>query len=267
MVPGSNLSYGHIVHIGLSFGIIQFTQDSGGLGKLLQRMQGKDRNKFSKIFGDNCDELVKLTTVGIEVPNVDYQSGQAHWNSIRHTSRGAHLTGLAAHNPLPKSSEIRGKRVQPIATTLGGPKQDLWEGVWKQRFKDAGNVDAFQEAELDFAVEGYMNPVLALCKQKNVRSALGIAFITACAVRGANKQVLMMAAKVCGLAVPFTSGSDEKVALEYIAKLDPAHPNSIGGIAVQKDEIVRARVILKDETGFLAEDHYDPDTYSHQFDN
>jgi hypothetical protein len=112
-----------------------------------------------------------------------------------------------------------------------------------------------------------MNPVLELCKEKNVRSALGIAFITACGIRGANQQLLMVAAKVSGLAVPFIGGSDEKVALEYIAKLDPTHPNSIGGVAVQKDEIIRARTLLRDETGFLAEDHYDPDTYTHQSDN
>ncbi|MBN3833468.1 hypothetical protein [Burkholderia sp. Ac-20344] len=128
MEISKNLSYGHIVHIGLSYGIIQFTQDSGGLGRLLQRMKGKDPNTFALTFGDNNEELITLTTSGVEVKGVDYESGQAHWNSIRKSSEGRRLGELARMHKVPVGSEIRGKRVQPIATNIGGPKQDLWEG-------------------------------------------------------------------------------------------------------------------------------------------
>jgi len=266
MKPSASLSYGRIVHIGLSYGVIQFTQDSGSLGKLLQRMQQKDTNKFTQVFGDNYQELITLTTTGVAVSGVDYPSGQSHWNSIRRTADGKNLSSLAGKNSLPKRSEIRGKRVQPIAITIGGSKQDLWEGTWKQRFSDAGKVGTFQEAELEFAVEAYMNPALKFCETNNIRSALGIAFVTACAIRGAKKQLLTAAATANGSKVPFTDGDDEKSALEYISKLDIKKVNSIGGLSVQRDEIVRAKTLLKDETGFLAEDLYYTATYTTEYD-
>ena len=49
------------VHIGLSFGFIQFTQDGGSLGKLLKLMKAKNPEKFVDIFGPHSDELVKVT--------------------------------------------------------------------------------------------------------------------------------------------------------------------------------------------------------------
>ncbi|WP_157651624.1 hypothetical protein [Burkholderia ubonensis] len=261
-----NVSYAHIVHIGLSYGIIQFTQDSGSLGGLLQRMKEKDPNTFFVTFGDNSDELITLTTSGIEVKGVDYASGQAHWNSIRKTSEGRRLSELARMHKLPKGSEIRGKRVQPIATNAGGQKQDLWEGVWKQRFIDAGKIDAFQEAQLEFAVEKYMNPALKFCKDNNIRSALGIAFVAACVIRGAPRGLIIGAADVLGLTTPFTDGADEKKAVQHIADLNLKQSNVIGGKRVQKDEIVRAKRLIKDETGFLAEDLYWTESYSEKYD-
>lgn len=261
-----NVSYAHIVHIGLSYGIIQFTQDSGALGRLLQKMKGKDPNTFAVTFGDNNDELITLTTSGIDVKGVDYASGQAHWNSIRKSSEGRRLSELARMNKLPVSSEIRGKRVQPISTNIGGPKQDLWEGAWKQRFITAGKIDVFQEAQLEFAVEGYMNPALKFCKENNIRSALGIAFVAACAIRGAPKNFITGAAAALGLTTPFSDGADEKKAVQYIADLNLKKNNSIGGKLVQKDEIVRAKKLIKDETGFLAEDLYWTETYTDAYD-
>jgi hypothetical protein len=265
-MPSANLSYGHIVHIGLSYGIIQFTQDSGSLGKLLTRMRAKDTAKFTEVFGNNSDELITLTTTGIQVAGVDYVSGQAHWNAIRNTPAGQQLTNLALHHNLPLSGEIRGRRVQPIPIFVGGPKQDLWQGAWKQRFTRAGTIDVFQEAELEFAVEGYMNSALAFCRQNNVRSALGLAFITACAIRGANKRLLGASAALIGDAVPFQSGAAEKRALQHIASLNPNQNNHLGNLPVQRDEIVRAKKLLHDETGFLVEDLYDVDTYGGNYD-
>ncbi|MBR7995307.1 hypothetical protein KDX08_22955 [Burkholderia cenocepacia] len=266
MPISQNVSYAHIVHIGLSYGIIQFTQDSGALGRLLQRMKDKDPNTFAVTFGDNNDELITLTTSGIEVKGVDYASGQAHWNSIRKSSEGRRLSELARMNKLPVGSEIRGKRVQPIATNIGGPKQDLWEGAWKQRFVNAGKIDAFQEAQLEFAVEGYMNPALKFCKDNNIRSALGIAFVAACAIRGAPKGLITGAAAALGLTTPFADGADEKKAVQYISDLNMKKKNLIGGKLVQKDEIIRAKKLLKDETGFLAEDLYWVETYVDAYD-
>lgn len=260
-MPSASISYGHIVHIGLSYGIIQFTQDSGSLGKLLVKMRAKDAAKFIEIFGDNWEQLITLTTTGLQVPGVDYASGQAHWNAIRHTALGQQLRNLALHHNLPVGSEIRGRRVRPIPVSIGGARQDLWQGVWRQRFIEAGKVDVFQEAELEFAVEGYMNPVLPFCRQNNVRSALGLAFISACAIRGANKRLLAASAAVVGDEVPFQSGASERRAVQHIANLHPNQINYLGNIAVQRDEIIRAKKLLQDETGLLVEDFYDLASY------
>ncbi|MBN3833469.1 hypothetical protein [Burkholderia sp. Ac-20344] len=139
-------------------------------------------------------------------------------------------------------------------------------GAWKQRFVNAGKVDAFQEAQLEFAVEGYMNPALKFCKDNNIRSALGIAFVAACAIRGAPKNLITGSAAALGLTTPFSDGADEKKAVQHIADLNVKSSNSIGGKVVQRDEITRAKKLLKDETGFLAEDLYWTETYTNAYD-
>lgn len=52
------------VHIGLSFGFIQFTQDGGMLGKLLQEMNRVNHDKFVSFFGEHWAELIKVTNAG-----------------------------------------------------------------------------------------------------------------------------------------------------------------------------------------------------------
>jgi hypothetical protein len=145
---GIETSYSRIVHIGLSYGVIQFTQDGGALGGVLKKCDEKNHAKFVETFGDNYQELLTLTSSGIDVPGVNYVSGLDHWHSIAKTKEGSDIQTKASPNKLPASMEIRGKRVQPIAVTIGGEKQDLWEGTWKQHFKDAAAVVDFQEAQL-----------------------------------------------------------------------------------------------------------------------
>ncbi|HLG32067.1 MAG TPA: hypothetical protein VI362_03435 [Ignavibacteriaceae bacterium] len=57
--------YSSVVHIGLSWGFIQFTQDGGSLGEVLKRMndneKGGDPKKFQEIFGTNWEALIELT--------------------------------------------------------------------------------------------------------------------------------------------------------------------------------------------------------------
>jgi hypothetical protein len=215
---GIETSYSRIVHIGLSYGVIQFTQDGGALGGVLRRCDEKNHQKFVDVFGDNWQELLTLTTAGMPLSGVDYLSGLDHWHAIAKTKEGTDIKAKASVNKLPVSGEIRGKRVQPIAVTVGGMKQDLWEGTWNKRFKDAAQVADFQEAQLIYAVENYLNPTLPFCKTNNVHSGLGIAFAVACAVRGANPQLLLEAAKKKGLKVPFESETDEKAAVVSISK-------------------------------------------------
>jgi hypothetical protein len=263
---GIETSYSRIVHIGLSYGIIQFTQDGGALGGALRRCNEKNHQKFVDTFGNNWQELLALTSSGISVPGVDYASGLDHWHAISKTKDGGELSRLASKNALPVDREIRGKRVQPIAVEIGGAKQDLWVGTWKQRFTDASQVVDFQEAQLIYAVENYLNPTLSFCKDNNIRSGLGIAFAVACYVRGVSTQLLTDAAKKKGLKVPFESESDEKAAVVSISKgevkqYQVTRKGKTKTLNVAGEEITRAKRLNQDETGFLAEDMYWTDTF------
>jgi hypothetical protein len=108
-------------HIGLSFGLIQFTQDSS-LGELLVGMQKRDPKAFRDTFGDQSDELIRVTT--------------------------------AAGPPSRETSSGRSARVQPV----GGA--DLWEQPWVSRFIKAGHYPPFQEVQEQLAISRYLDPVL-----------------------------------------------------------------------------------------------------------
>ncbi|NYE59772.1 murein DD-endopeptidase MepM/ murein hydrolase activator NlpD [Duganella sp. 1224] len=265
------LTYSRIVHIGLSYGVIQYTQDSGSLGDLLVKMKAKNGAKFTEVFGGGdsaiADSLITLTTTGrADLANnaTIPMSGQAYWNSIRRKPEGKELARLAngpTQSDLPVSREIRGKRVQPIPAQKGATATDLWTGTWKERFLAAGKVLDFQEVQLDFAVERYFNPLLQLAKTNNVRSALGLAFLAACNIRGGVGQklsrLLYSVADELKVQRPFKSSEDERKCLDAIA----AAKGKIGDTEVHEDESRRVKLLIKDELGFLAEDLYDTSTY------
>lgn len=108
-------------HVGLSFGLIQFTQDSS-LGELLVRMGERDAKAFRDIFGDQSDELIRVTT--------------------------------AAGSPSSESPTGRSARVQPVGGT------DLWKEPWLSRFQRAGRHRPFQEVQEELAIARYLDPVL-----------------------------------------------------------------------------------------------------------
>jgi hypothetical protein len=268
------LTYSRIVHIGLSYGVIQYTQDSGSLGRVLQKMYEKNSAKFIEIFGDGdraiATSLLTLTNAG----RADLQSnahvplsGQAYWNSIRRTDTGRELHTLAngaTKSDLPVSREIRGKRVQPIPAVSGGPALDIWQGEWKGRFLAAGKVIDFQEAQLEFAVTEYFDHILPLAKAKKVRSAMALGLIAACAIRGGvdsglAKLFYRVAAEL-GIALPFANSDAEKTCFDAIAAAS-SHHNKVGDVDVPEDESRRARLLRNDEIGFLTEDLYDISTY------
>jgi len=268
---GIETSYSRIVHIGLSYGVIQFTQDGGALGGVLEKCNAKNHDKFVQIFGDNYQELLTLTDSGIVVPGVDYASGLDHWHDIAKKKEGKEISVKASSHKLTSNEEIRGKRVQPIPVVVGGIKQDLWSGTWKQRFKDAADVVDFQEAQLDYSVEHYLNPTLPFCKENNVRSALAIAFAVACKVRGVHPRLLMEAAKVKKIKTPFESEADEKSAVTAISNggiksYSVTQNGKVKSIKVNDEEIKRAQRLIQDETGFLAEDLYWVDSYNGTYD-
>lgn len=277
-----DLKYKHIVHIGLSYGLIQFTQDGGALGKVLTEMRSKNPREFTRIFGggnaDIAQSLITLCTTGRPdlANNQDIPlSGLSHWGKIKNQAKGKELTKLANEDKnkdgkwdLPVTEEIRGKRVQPIKATPAESPSDIWTGTWKQRFLDAGQVTDFQEVQIAAAVKNYMNPMLAMAKKNNIRSTMGLAFLVACSVRwGAHTnpgtKLLFNAAKELGLDVPFKNSADEITAVKAIAgaKALDKKKNHIGNVEMEKLESHRATALLKDELGFLAEDLYDTNTY------
>jgi LysM repeat protein len=276
---GAETSYSRIVHIGLSYGVIQYTQDSGVLGGLLSRMSTVSPAKFTEIFGGGditiANSLVSLTTSGhpdlLDNSNVPL-SGQTYWRQVRRNAVAQETYRMAnarGGSILPTAREIRGKRVQKLVPSHGAPAIDIWEGVWKERFLAAGQILDFQEAQLDYAVDEYFNKILKKAKNANVRSALGLAFLAACAVRGGPNsdlsRLLYRVAEAAGITLPFSSSLQEKSCVEAISRAVCPRGSTIcelyPGVFVDHEEIRRATLLMKDELGFLAEDLYDTSTY------
>jgi hypothetical protein len=112
----------HHYHVGLSYGFIQFTQDSGKLGHLLRMMQSRDPDGFKQAFGPDAAQLIAVTT--------------------------------AAGPPSRKAPEGRSPRVQPVAGA------DIWQEPWLSRFRTAGQNAQFQAAQRELAATGYLDPML-----------------------------------------------------------------------------------------------------------
>ncbi len=121
-------------HLGLSYGIVQFTQDSRSLGRLLTMMRDRDRAKFQEVFGPDSAELVRVTN--------------AEGHSSSHSAGG------------------RSARVQPVAGV------DIWKEPWLSRFKEAarsnlfgtGARQVFNGAQNELASALYLDPILPFAK-------------------------------------------------------------------------------------------------------
>lgn len=112
----------HRFHIGLSYGFIQFTQDSGALGQLLTLMRQRDQQAFDRIFGSDAQALLTITN--------------AHGASSAESQGG------------------RSARVQPV----GGA--DLWREPWLARFRQAAAHPPFQAAQNELASRLFLDPML-----------------------------------------------------------------------------------------------------------
>lgn len=272
---GIETNFSRIVHIGLSYGIIQFTQDGGELGNVLKIMYKKNPSRFVEIFGNKDEKiaqtLITLTTTGhpdLEGNDSVPLCGQSYWNKIKSKDEGKELKKLANqdedknnHSDLPISREIRGKRVQPLSPQDGMKAIDIWQGVWRERFLLAGKETDFQEAQIEYAVSRYFKPVVEPARKNNVRSALALAFIAACSVRGASIQTLFSVAKEIGVGLPFKGGDDERKCVEAIANAKGDKYAKIKGYELSADECRRAKKLISDELGFLSDDLYDIETY------
>jgi hypothetical protein len=198
-----DVPYDGVLHIGLSWGLISFTQDSGSLGKVLNLLKEKDEKTFAAAFGSNWKGLLEMVQGESEwvkktmLENNDhyvggyYLEGKQKWDSL-------YKAGIPQNTDL---IEIRGARVWPVAITVeedgtSGEKQDLWEGTWLERFKSSQNVyrqagkeQEFKDAQLEIAIDMYLNPALRKCKKLNIRSARGIAMAFDRTVQGWPKKL------------------------------------------------------------------------------
>jgi hypothetical protein len=129
----------HKWHVGLSYGLVQFTQDSGSLGRLLTAMRDRDAAQFRTVFGSDADELIRVTN----------------------------LAG-------PSSSQVpggRSVRVQPIGGT------DLWLAPWRARFEKAALHVPFQAAQNQLAAELYLQPMLPFARWLGLDTQRALAIV------------------------------------------------------------------------------------------
>jgi len=133
-------------HIGLSFGIIQFTQDGGALGDLVRSMLSKNPEKFKRIVGSTWQELVNVLTA----------PGRSGLNS------GA----------------LRGPRVQKVRVKIGEGElehRDLWESPWTEIFNRLGRDAEFQSVQNEMAVALYLKPITPTLKSLGLTSEKAVA--------------------------------------------------------------------------------------------
>jgi len=127
------------IHIGLSWGYIQFTQDGGTLGRVLEAAYGRDADTFKKVFGDDFAELLDVTG----------RSGKS---------------GL-------QSDKLRGPRVEKVAGA------DLWREPWISRFVAAGRLELFQWAQRHEAHRLYMRPAFSIAVENNLNSERAVVIL------------------------------------------------------------------------------------------
>lgn len=147
---GRDHPYYQRAHMGLSYGIVPFTQDSGTLGQLLTTMHQRDSAYFETVFGPHWQELL-------------------------------HVTNASGPGSLETESG-RSARVQPVAGT------DLWENDWLERFRLAGAHPPFQAAQNQLAAELFLEPALTLARHLGLASQRGVAMLyDRCAQMGVNQ--------------------------------------------------------------------------------
>ena len=124
-------------HLGLSFGIVGFNQDTGHLGQLLLAMRERDAAKFAEIFGPDAESLLRITT-----------------------TRGPRSM---------ESREGRSARVQPVSGA------DLWQDPWLARFREAGAYKPFQAVQNRLAAEWFLDPLLGFAHRMGLNTERALA--------------------------------------------------------------------------------------------
>jgi len=149
---GRDSPYYNRAHVGLSFGLIQFTQDGGSLGELLDRMRGADVDSFR--------DALKLTVL----PSGDEAQLDLAADALIAT------TGAAGPRSL-DTADGRSARVQPV---LG---RDLWEDPWIGFFRELGKVEAFNRIQRGLARQRYLDPIVEYARDLGLMTERGLAML------------------------------------------------------------------------------------------
>jgi hypothetical protein len=107
---------------GLSYGLIQWTQKSGSLGKLLEVLRARDPAAFDTVFGPDAAKLVAVTTSPYPAVRMSLALWAAPWTS-RFEAAGRHPPFQAAQLQAAGASE-HWRAAVGVAETLG---------VWTER--------------------------------------------------------------------------------------------------------------------------------------
>lgn len=172
-------------HRGLSYGIAQFSQDSGNLGGVLTLMHERDPARFEEVFGPQWQELLTVTNA----------SGPSSL----------------------KTESGRSARVQSVG------EADLWEEPWVSRFREAGEHPLFQAAQNRLAAELFLDPVLPYAHWLGLYTERGLAMLYDLAVQLGLDQSLKFVVQTIGpvktaaqrsMALQLLVGDGEETTLE-----------------------------------------------------
>jgi hypothetical protein len=122
-------------HIGLSFGLIQFTQTSS-LPALIKLMNARDPQLFKNIFGNYSESLLQLMTN----PGPDTEVEEDLYDNL--------------------GQSMGRKRVKRAGTVQPVGENDLWKPYWTQKFQESAKHEIFQDCQIECAIKGYMDPYL-----------------------------------------------------------------------------------------------------------
>jgi hypothetical protein len=133
-VPYSKYS-DHPRHVGLSFGLIQFTQE-GPLGRLVRTMQAADSARFAAIFGAHAQDLIN----GLSATGTPSLVEEEVFDN----------TGAS----MGKKKVLRQPSVQPVAG------HEVWEPFWVEKFVASAKEGIFQTCQRSLAVSDYLDAFL-----------------------------------------------------------------------------------------------------------
>ena len=147
-------------HIGLSWGLIQFTQRSGSLGRVLSKIKEREdrigaslpaEQRFAQLFGPHADELLRVTNAATEEGRV---------------------------------------------AAVGGA--NLWEPVWTARFRAAGRVPHVQYAQNEVALTDYFDPNLRVASWLGLDTPRALAMLVDRCIHMGNGGGISWIMRSCG---------------------------------------------------------------------